>query len=107
MARLSLSAFLQAARLKATRDEVSLKSVVEDILFARFESSIRNGRTVIRTSEAGGSTDFTLPAGLTPTELIELANQALRWLQAQPDPENPRLPKAVRRLRVCFDRAAL
>lgn len=51
--------------------------------------------------------DFALPEGLTPGELLELASDELRWIEAQPDPDNPGLPRSVRRLRVCFDRATL
>lgn len=107
MATLSLSAFLRAAKLKATKDGVSLKAVVESIVLGQFESSVVDGRTLVRTSEGGGSVDFALPDGLTPGELLELASEALRWIAAQPDPDNPGLPRSVKRLRVCFDRATL
>lgn len=107
MGRVSLSAFVRAAKLKATKDGVSLKAVVESIVLGQFESSVVNGRTLVRTSEGGGSVDFALPEGLTPGDLLELASEALRWIEAQPDPDNPGLPRSVKRLRVCFDRAML
>lgn len=62
---------------------------------------------MIRTSEAGGSTDFVLPAGLEPAELLELAVRALEWVQAQPEPDNPALPGRIRHYRVCFDKATI
>ena len=107
MAKISLTAFIQAAKLKAAKDGTNAKAVVEAIVLGQFESSVANGRTVIRSSEAGGETEFSLPDGLTPSELIELATTALRWIERQPDPLNPNLPQTVKRLRACFNRATL
>lgn len=107
MAKISLTAFIQAAKLKAAKDSTSAKAVVEAIVLGQFESSVSNGRTVIRTAEAGGETEFSIPDGLTPSELIELATDALRWIDRQPDPLNPGLPQTVKRLRACFNRATL
>lgn len=107
MAKLSLTTFVQAVILKARRDGTTPAAVADGILSGNFASAVVNGRTVIRTSEAGGSTEFALPAGLTPPELIELAGHGLRWIESQPDPANPGLPRQAKRLRVCFDRARL
>ena len=107
MATLSLTTFVQAVILKARRDGATPAAVAEGILSGNFASAVVNGRTVIRTSEAGGSTEFALPQGLTPAELIDLAGRALRWIESEPDPANPGLPRPVKRLRVCFDRATL
>ena len=107
MAQVSLTTFIQAANLKAAKDGVTVKAVVEAIVLGQFESSVVNGRTIVSTSEAGGSVEFSLPEGLTPGELLELASAALRWIEAQADPDNPGVPRQVKRLRACFDRATL
>lgn len=107
MAKISLTAFIQAAKLKAAKDQTTAKAVVEAIVLGQFESAVVNGRTVIRSSEAGGEVEFSLPEGLTPSELIELASTALQWINRQPDPLNVGLPQTVKRLRVCFNRATL
>lgn len=107
MAKVSLTTFIRIAKLKAAKDETTPKAVIEAIALGQFESSVANGRTIVRTSEAGGSVEFSLPDGLTPGELLELASEALRWIESQPDPDNPGLPGTVKRLRVCFDRATL
>lgn len=107
MARISLRTFIQIAQLKATKESTTAKAVVESIVLGAFESSVVNGRTVIRSVEGGGETEFSLPEGLTPAELIELAGRALEWIEAQTDPNNPGLPQTVKRLRVCFNRGTL
>lgn len=93
--------------LKAARDGLSLRAVLEAILLGRFESAVVEGRTLVRTSEGGGSVEFSIPEGLTPAELMNLAADGLAWLERQPNPETAALPRPVKRLRVCFDRASL
>jgi hypothetical protein len=107
MAKVTLTAFIQAAHLKASKDSQPVKAVIEAIVLGLFESSVVNGRTVIRTSEAAGSVEFSLGDGLSPSELVELATTALRWIESRPDPLNPGIPRQVKRLRVCFDRGSL
>jgi hypothetical protein len=103
MAAITLSTFIQALRLKAARDGKTPKEVAEAILLGQFNSSVVNGRTVIQTSEAGGSTQFTLPSGLTPADVMELAAEVIRRNVTA----DSALPQRVHRLRVCFDRATL
>lgn len=81
--------------------------VAKALVLGHFTSSVQNGRTVIRSSEAGGLTEFAFPDGLTPGEVIEVAGRALEWIEAQADPLVPALPRISRRLRFCFDRASL
>jgi hypothetical protein len=103
MAAITLSTFILALRLKADRDGKTPKEVAEAILLGQFSASVVNGRTVIRTSEAGGSTEFALPTGLTPAEVMELAAEAIRRNVTTTSAP----PQRTRRLRVCFDRASL
>ena len=99
---LSLSTFRRAVRLKAAKEGLEEKDVVEAILLGQFESSVANGRTIVTTSEAGGSVTFTFPEGLTPTEIMELAAAAMAQIEDDQEPTPP-----TKRLRVCFDRATL
>jgi hypothetical protein len=104
---LSLTTFIQAAQLRATQANTTAKAVIEAILIGQFTSSVAKGRTVIQTSEAGGSVQFAIPDGLSPAEVMEMAGRALRWIDSRPDPNNPGLPREVTRLRVSFDRASI
>lgn len=104
---LSLTTFIQAAQLRATQANTTAKAVIEAILLGQFTSSVANGRTIIQTAEAGGSVQFAIPDGLSPAEVMEMAGRALRWIESQPDPDNPGRPREIRRLRVSFDRAVI
>ncbi len=104
---ISLTTFIQAAQLQATRSATTAKAVIEAILVGQFQSSVSNGRTIIQTAEAGGSVQFAIPDGLSPAEVTELAGRALRWIDARPNPNSPGLPREIRRLRVTFNRAQI
>ncbi len=95
MAKITMPAFLLGTKLKAAKDGLTPQVVLETIVRGLFEATVVNGRTVIRTSERAGSTDFVLPEGLTPAEVLNLAQQTLAYVLAQPDPANPR-PAACR-----------
>lgn len=104
---ISLSTFVQAANLKAAQANTTTRAVLESILLGHFSSTATNGRTVIATNEAGGSVQFVLPEGLTPTEVMELAGRGLRWIATRPDQDNPGVPKTIKRLRVSFRKARI
>jgi hypothetical protein len=104
---LSLTTFIQLAKLRATQASTTPRAIVEAIALGQFTTSVANGRTVVQTMEAGGSVQFEIPPGLSPVEVTELAGKALRWIDAQPDPNNPALPRQIRRLRATFNRAIL
>jgi hypothetical protein len=104
---ISLTTFIQTAQLRATQAGTTAKAVIEAILVGQFQSSVSNGRTIIQTAEAGGSVQLAIPDGLSPAEVTELAGRALPWIEARPDPNNPGLPREVRRLRVTFGRARI
>ena len=107
MPQITMRAFLHGTTLKAAKDGVTPATVLKTILEGLFSATVVNGRTVISTSEAAGSTNFVLPDGLTPVEVMNLASEALIYVNAQSDPTNPILPGPVRRFRVTFDRAQL
>jgi hypothetical protein len=103
----AVEAFVHAASLhgKAATPPKTPAQVLEEVLLGRFASDVRNGRTVISFSEGGTQTSWTLPDGLSPMEIMQLAHEALQWLAAQPDPDNPVFGNRVTRLRCAFNRA--
>lgn len=102
-----LRAFIRAAVLRA--DELgganTPTTILNAIILGKFISEATNGRTLISTQEAGGSATYTLPAMLGPADVMELAEEALEWLNQQTDPNDPDLGQLqpVKRLRATFD----
>lgn len=104
---LSLTTFVQLAKLRATQASTTPLAICQAIALGQFTTSITNGRTVIETAEAGGMVKFEIPQGISPAEVTELAAKAIRWIEAQPNPANPAVPRPIRRLRATFNRAIL
>lgn len=103
---LLLRALVRAAKLQYGSG--SPKPVLEQIILGKFESEVTNGKTVISTTEAGGTVTFVVADSLGPAEVLTLAEEAIEWLDQQPDPANPNLsPRRIRRLRVSFDKAVI
>jgi hypothetical protein len=103
MMGISAGTFLYAAKLSAAKKGTTVKSVLESILVGQFETSVSNGKTLVRTSEAGGSVEFAIAEGLDAGEVAELAREALDWHSVNPDSN----PRRIRRLRATFNRASL
>lgn len=102
--------FVRAAKLRATAlgNGATPKSVLEGIVLGQFTSTATNGRTVISTTEGGGSTTFTLPADLGPADVMTLADEALSLVENAEDPENPTVStRRIMRLRASFGKAAI
>jgi hypothetical protein len=78
--------FVRAAKIRATAlgSPNTPKSILEGILLGQFTSSATNGRTLIRTTEAGGSVEFILPADLGPAEVMAICDEALRIVESSP-----------------------
>ncbi len=104
--QLLFAAFVRGAKLAgaAASPTKTAKQVLEAIILSRFTSEATNGRTLISTSEAGGSVAFTFPEMLNPAEVMAYAEKALQWIEAQPDQNNLDLSKLNRvgRLRASF-----
>jgi hypothetical protein len=84
------------------------KAALRAILKSRFASEVTNGTTIVSTASDGHSVSFQLPDNLNPAEVMVLAEEALTWLEDQPDATDPtRLPRNIRRLRVSFGKAAI
>ena len=97
---------LAAVRLKAQNQTPT--QLLEEIVLGKFQSEVTDGKTLIRVNEAGGETQFSLMADLSPAEIMAIAMGALSWLQQQPDPNNPDLyPPTIKRLRADFTKAVI
>lgn len=83
--------------------------VLESIVLGKFDNELKEGKTLISSSEAGGSFSFSIVGGLSPADVVELAMEALTWLNQQPDPLNPEVfpSKRIKRLRVSFAKATV
>lgn len=80
-----------------------LVEAVEAVICQKYESSVKDGQTVISTSELGGSTTLVLPQGLSPGEILGLFVRTRRFLLSQADPNNPVLSTwEIQRLRASF-----
>ena len=88
---------------------VTPASILEGIVMGRFQTELQEGKTLISTTEAGGTASFSIVGGLNPSDVVEIAMEALTWLQDQRDPNNPPvLPnKRIRRLRASFAKATI
>jgi len=98
-----LRTFWRIIALQAARTGKTPRAICEALLLTQYSMSIENGRTVVETTDAGGSTRFGLPGSLNASEIAALASAALDHI----DVSGSTLPQAVRRLRPTFDRASL
>lgn len=99
---LLIRALVESARDLATQD-TPLTKVLAAIRTAIFNGDIANGKVLLTTIEAGGTTTFALPAGHTPLEVMALVQEALDWCNQFPDPDDPpATARRIRRLRASF-----
>lgn len=100
-----LQTVLRGAILKAKASGKTPTAVLEAVLLSRFNAELSNGKTIVSISEAGGTTSFQLPGNLSPDKIAMLINDALGWLEAQEDPNNPDLSSlnTTRRIKGVFD----
>ena len=102
-------AFVRAAKIRATElgGANTPKKILEAILLGQFTSTATNGRTLIRTTEAGGSIEFSIPADLSPAGVMALCEEALRIVENSPDPNNPTVQtRRIMRLKASFRQAS-
>lgn len=80
--------------------------VLTKLIAGYFDTTVTNGVTVVSVSEAGGTTSFQIPEALDAAGVMGLAEQAIEWLEQQPDPANPDLSafKRTTRLRPVYFR---
>lgn len=104
---LLIRAFVESARQSAEQTGKPLTTVLADIRNAIFNGEVQDGKVLVGSAEAGGTSSFMIPPGHAPLEIMELAQEALDWCGQFADPDNP--PKAsrrIRRLRISFAKAA-
>jgi hypothetical protein len=103
-----IRAIISSARTQAAAQGKTLTQVLRAVRDGRFSSDLINGRTVISTSEAGGSVTFNIPTGMQPLEVMTLFQEALDYCASFPDPDNPKLcSNRIMRLRVSFAKATV
>lgn len=103
--QLLLNAFVRAAVLHGASVDKTPRVVLQEIILGKFNSEATNGRTVVTVSEGGGTTSFTLPEGLGPSDVMAMAEEAIELLNTFATPDSPDLTqlRRVTRLRPCFN----
>lgn len=85
---------------------LSMKALCQSLHRKHFEI-VRDGLVVTQTGEAGGTMELSFPPGISAAGIALLASRALEWIDAQPNPDKPRAPRRITRLRATFNRARL
>lgn len=103
---------LRALALAALRGAEKAKDktpvqILEEIVLGRFTSDFTDGKTVISTSEAGGSVSFQLPDSFTPAEVMALAMECIARINSGEYGAADTLPnvipqRVIKRLRGSF-----
>lgn len=88
------SATRQGAGMQPPRTAKEVLEGIQDGIFGQLSSMITNGKTVISTSEAGGTVTFHIPEGATTGAFMDLINEILEDM----DGIKPR----IKRLRQCY-----
>ena len=104
---LLIRAIVESARSMAT-EQVPLTKVLGNIRTAIFQGDVINGKVLLTSMEAGGTTTFSLPNGHTPMETMALVQEAIDWCHSFSTPDNPpTFQRRIKRLRVSFQRATI
>jgi len=86
---------------------------LEEIVIGKFNSEFTDGKTLVSTSENGGSASFSLGGAFTPDEVTALAVEAIQRIKAgdfgvDENNLNPYLNfRRIKRLRVSFAKATI
>lgn len=108
---------LRAIVLAAVRQQASTKVLpvaqLEQIVLGRFDCEFREGKTLISTSENGGSASFTMGGMFTPDEVTALAYEAIQRINAGDFGSDPTQldpyynMRRIKRLRASFAKATI
>lgn len=92
------------AALRSKTDSKTPVQVLEDIVLGKFNSEVSDGKTLISTTEGGGTAQFALIGSFTPDEILSLVMETIVWINSQTDPANyePYPTRRIKRLRVSF-----
>lgn len=106
---LLLRAYLRSAVNQAAKCGKTPTQLLEDVQLGKFNVEATDGRTILSTTEAGGTVTFAFPGELTPGDVLEYTEEALEWLSEQTNPDAPVLDwkRPARRLRMTFDMGAI
>ncbi len=101
---------LALAALKAKTGQQTPINVLENIVVGRFNSEFSEGKTLISSSEAGGSFQFTLPENFQPADVMALAMECIARINSGEYGDPATLPnvmpkRVIKRLRASFWRA--
>ena len=104
-----MRAYIRSAVTQAAKCGKTPTQLLTDVQLGKFNSEATDGRTILSTTEAGGTITFAFPGELTPGDVLEYTEEALEWLSEQVDPDNPVLnwKRPARRLRMTFDMGAI
>lgn len=95
-------AFIRAAVDESREQGVTPVALLTRIIRGKFRAEASTGRVLVSTNDAGGSSAFQLTPGMGPAEVMAMANRAIRWLEAQPDPLNPNFAERRQTIRLRF-----
>ena len=100
--------FAGSAQREGVRVGKTAVEVLDAVIDGQFNSVSKNGRTIVSTSEGGGSVTFNVDLALSPKGVISLATEAKDFITSQADPLNPvTTNRRIRRLRVSLSKANL
>src|SRR6185503_11964032 len=76
-------ALIRAAKVQGEASGKKPVEVLTDIITGKFSLDFSDGRTVISTSEAGGSVTFATMPNLGPDDVLAMAEEAIERLEAR------------------------
>ncbi len=100
---------LALSALRQKTEENTPIDILEEIIIGKFTTEVANGKTLISTTEAGGSATFALMGSFGPDEIMSLVMETIVWINSQPDPEDyePYPTRRIKRLRASFAKAMI
>ena len=91
--------FLLVAKAEAIDKGTTPREILMQILRGAWRIS-SPGRVLVSTSEAGGTSSFTVPTEFGPADVMALAARCISWIDDQPNPTNPDTSRKGRRANV-------
>jgi|SRR5579884_956527 len=64
------------------------KAALVQIISGHYSTSVSDGKTLVHAEEAGGAVQFMVPQGYGPLEIMALVEEAIQFIEAQPDQSN-------------------
>ena len=95
------------------QNKVTPVAILENIVMGKFSTEFTDGKTLVSSSEAGGSVSFSVPFNFGPDQVMTLAMEAIQRIKAGdfgPDENNPDPylnMRRIKRLRASFAKATI